>query len=83
MLQRDRSLDHIDFTKKQRDVSYLMETNKYVKEKPLTHYVRRKINNSSLLMSSDAHESMMARSFRSNNSRDTSVSLEGRVGSLC
>ncbi len=79
MLQRDRSLDHVDFTRKQRDVSYLMETNKYVKEKPLNRYVRGKINNSSQLMSSDAHESMMAKSFRSNNSRDNSVSNEGGI----
>ena len=53
LLQRDKSKHRIDFTKKQRDVSYLMETRKYTKEKSINQYISRRVNKSIHLLSPD------------------------------
>jgi len=73
VLNRDKSLNSIDFTKKPKDISYLMETRKYVKEKLVSHYITKKVDTSLSLISPETQGSFINKSLKQN-AEDNSVS---------
>jgi len=71
VLNRDRSLNTVDFRKKPNDVSYLMETRKYAKEKLINRYITNKVDTSLNLISSEAQGSFISKNVKHSHDGDS------------
>lgn len=75
VLIKDKITAQVDFIKKKRDVSYLMETSSYHKGKQINDFVADNINKSVNLLSSDTQSSLISKNNQVPHSVEPLVSL--------